>query len=606
MNKDIFPRVSLKVMVNKHILLIVALFLCLTSHVWATNWYVSQGGGGTKDGKTAANAWSLASLNSTGWSSMSAGDTLYIIGIVNGIAFNVKKSGITNSYFTIAGYDSTSGFDQTYHKDSTLSWSYNSSTGVYSLSKPAPISTSIGGFAEMAIGDSPANWTMITKGTAVPDANTAAGTAYYDGSVLYWKPLNGTIAGKTLLVGCINSWYINGQNWLKVENLRFYGGPIFFGYTASQHVWLDNITVDGMGGGTLIMLGQSTHVRLSNSTIKNGIDGLWNNGQTAPVDSYVTIDHNVFTNFKGGNDSHCIGLYNGGQRWTIEYNDLSYANTGITAYGEFINNNIIRYNYIHNMEGSRANGVGYSRGYGIGFEGNILSGETRTGNYVYGNVVSHCTGVSGGMPAWGIHAKFTDANNYIYNNTVYDCSPNYYLSSITVGGVAKPAAVTFKNNISYEPNNSSPGYQKHITVTSSVASNANFAMDYNLYYPDAGTLFQYAGCSYNFSNWRAKSQMDTHSPIPSEPLFTNASGSYARSLDFILQNTSPAVNKGDNAAWSGKPDIYYLTGSTAITDSAGKIVAPGGIVNIGACEATPALSKTSSTINVPGNLRIAN
>lgn len=68
------------------------------------------------------------------------------------------------------------------------------------------------------------------------------------------------------------------------------------------------------------------------------------------------------------------------------------------------------------------------------------------------------------------------------------------------------------------------------------------------------------------------------------------SGPYTRAWtdtsDYSLQSSSPCRNAGLNTVWSGTANVTDYAGKR-ITDSAGNVVAPGGIVDIGAYEFKP-------------------
>lgn len=64
----------------------------------------------------------------------------------------------------------------------------------------------------------------------------------------------------------------------------------------------------------------------------------------------------------------------------------------------------------------------------------------------------------------------------------------------------------------------------------------------------------------------------------SDPLFVNQSGA-----NYQLRTGSPAINAGLNSVWTGTASVNDIAG-TPITNSAGTIIAPGGVVDIGAYE----------------------
>jgi hypothetical protein len=509
----------------KKILCIIAiLFLpLLPCTLSATTWYTSQDGVGTKDGSSVDNAHPWSGI----FSHTQAGDTLEIIGCVQNMS--IGTSGTSAGYFNIKGYDSSSCIQLGIVYDSTdVGWSVIDEFGAYSIAytldgKGAAEFTTANGIVS--------GYTILTNAGKVPDGDWVAGNYYTDteNNIFYWKPYT-TNTGKSVIIEAQQDIDFNEKTWVKLSDIKIYGGSILILDAVSTNVWIDNIFLDNFDAGYAVMLG-ANDFRLSNSTITNGVEGLWN---FAGTEDNIRIDHNIFTNFTGGNDSHCIGIYKGGTNWVIENNDLSYANTGITVYNmedlSPLTGIVIRYNYIHNTEGARsAGGGGFNRGYGIGFEGSITTVAFRTDNYIHNNLVTDCSGSN----AFGISLHFPKgANNYVYNNTVNNCSPNYYIS-YTPGS---PGG-TLKNNISY--NYATGTY--HILVNAN-ADQSGLDFDYNLYYPDDAAAFHLGSNSYTFANWKTAiaaasiAGADAHS-LSSDPLFVSAT-------DFSLQSGSPARNAG--------------------------------------------------------------
>ena len=71
-----------------------------------------------------------------------------------------------------------------------------------------------------------------------------------------------------------------------------------------------------------------------------------------------------------------------------------------------------------------------------------------------------------------------------------------------------------------------------------------FICDYNIYWNSTFTTpFYLSGANSNWTAWNVRGY-DTHSINNTDPLFLNKSGLYSESSDFILQGTSPAINKG--------------------------------------------------------------
>lgn len=75
----------------------------MTVNLFATDWYVKNGGSGSNNGTSWANAWT--SFSSISWGSISAGDRLFIDGgadsVVYNMTMNIQASGTWNNYIQI-------------------------------------------------------------------------------------------------------------------------------------------------------------------------------------------------------------------------------------------------------------------------------------------------------------------------------------------------------------------------------------------------------------------------------------------------------------------------------------------------------------------------
>lgn len=71
--------------------------------------------------------------------------------------------------------------------------------------------------------------------------------------------------------------------------------------------------------------------------------------------------------------------------------------------------------------------------------------------------------------------------------------------------------------------------------------------------------------------------------IDETTVFTDVTIADRTDYDFSLKKGSPCIQVGDNAVWSGTANITDYIG-TSITDGAGTIDAPGGVVDMGAYE----------------------
>lgn len=172
------------------------------------------------------------------------------------------------------------------------------------------------------------------------------------------------------------------------------------------------------------------------------------------------------------------------------------------------NGNIIRYNIVHDQHY-----VSVDSG-GIRFDGDA-SVAFGSGNLAYYNVVYN--------ERYGLHALNTPNGGAFYNNTIY----NSTVYGIMLDG-ASANGVIVKNNI------------VHTAGTSLIYNHdsINSVIDYNCYYPATGTLFNWNGTSYNFTNWKSNSSKDANS-LNVDPLFVSTV-----TPDFQLQAGSPCINAG--------------------------------------------------------------
>lgn len=601
MKKNYFLRSNFRAKNAWQLFFILFLLLCLSFPALAANWYVSQYGAGKKDGTSVENAWQATNTETTAplckgigcinWDNMGAGDTLYIIGTLHNITtFPVLTSGSRDNYFTISGYDAKSGIVLGAEKTYNL-WSGPDAYGAFSIS----YTPTVVGAIEWMTEDGPLTNTKLINAGKIPDRTWVEGSYYKDTgtNTVYWKPVGGSISGKTVTFDATLSIDISNIDWVKVVRLKHYLTKYSIGQTApASHIWLDNLKIQNIASIAIQVnftrktLG-SDYGKITNCTISDAQNGIYflSAGNEYNND-YWLISRNIITNIHTSPDSHGIGIQCGSNN-IIEHNDISYTNTGITMWcgkKTVMNNNIIRYNHIYNSETARGDG----RAQGIGWEGTNTTSTSMTGNYIYYNIIHDCGGA-------GIRPKFIDSANYVYNNTVRNCNPNFYFQGVSayypIGGV-------IKNNLSVDPNGN------HWFI--STYNNGDYSavtINNNLYYPDTETRFSFKGKSYNFANW--KKQLVTGSvneydgrSISSNPLLSNLSGRYSLATDFKPMPGSPAIDRGSNSVWFGKQKIFDVTGSTPITSDSGTIVAPGGTVDIGAYdEAGPAPSP-------PNNLKV--
>jgi len=129
---------------------------------------------------------------------------------------------------------------------------------------------------------------------------------------------------------------------------------------------------------------------------------------------------------------------------------------------------------------------------------------------------------------WGIGISSGAASNKIYNNTI---------EAVSAGGIMVTGDVgngnLFKNNIVY-----TTGY--HCFRVDS-GGETNLESDYNCFYSSSGgDILRWLGTDYDTSEWtdyKAASNQDAHSPSPSDPLFTDLA-----SDNYTLESSSPCID----------------------------------------------------------------
>ena len=177
--------------------------------------------------------------------------------------------------------------------------------------------------------------------------------------------------------------------------------------------------------------------------------------------------------------------------------------------------NIVRYNYIHDIDTS-----------GIEYGGE----DDGTSNVqIYGNVIAN---VGRSAPQYGTYwggirlnrKQTATAPSRVHNNVIYNADVSFYLYT-------KSDHYLINNNIS-----SNPRSDKHVIADFGMLHNI---FDHNLYFGGTNN-FRLSHRDHNFAEWKNLAGQDAHSPI-ADPKFVNRG-----SGDFRLERGSPAINAGLN------------------------------------------------------------
>lgn len=191
---------------------------------------------------------------------------------------------------------------------------------------------------------------------------------------------------------------------------------------------------------------------------------------------------------------------------------------------------------------------------------------------IYYNLVYACDGP-------GIAVNMSNNVN-IFNNTLYGNCQNSsgalnYKTELKIIGTTPgdTTNVVVKNNIAQATKSSTYA----ILLDANTYGMVGLNITNNVWYTAAANWYYWNNAGGNvLATWNALTGVGTD--LNADPLFFNAAG-----VDFRLGSGSPAVHTGDNTPWSGTASVVDYIG-TSITDSAGSIVVPGGLVSIGAYE----------------------
>ncbi|OPZ22809.1 MAG: hypothetical protein BWZ10_00239 [candidate division BRC1 bacterium ADurb.BinA364] len=231
-------------------------------------------------------------------------------------------------------------------------------------------------------------------------------------------------------------------------------------------------------------------------------------------------------------DAHAVGVQNG-IGFVIQNNRIWNTGEAICFWsGNYdMKENVIRHNYIKDVR-VIPNGTG---GHGISISNSVAAGR-RTGYRIYGNIIVN-TGL-GATEDWhgcGLSLVIKDYIE-IYNNVIVNA--NTQRAAIRLdAGLENPVQGSIHNNIIINPQS------RFLHLLGNTSTPWNLACDNNIYFPNADKPggFYGKGCIGSFREWQTKTSFDQNS-LTSDPQF--ASPSMQELEDFLLQETSPAIDSG--------------------------------------------------------------
>jgi hypothetical protein len=250
------------------------------------------------------------------------------------------------------------------------------------------------------------------------------------------------------------------------------------------------------------------------------------------VTNCVIKDNILFYTSRPSKETDAVGisLYNA-DNMTIEGNEIfngpvGSSGGGILFYSQGTNkvrNSIVRNNWIYDWD------------KGINLYTNAIDGDI---SFINNIIYSHFRPFVG-------QAGTISYNIFIYNNTFLTKSvgPQPYVIDFVGSGevtIAESESLTIMNNIFGFTSTTKAGM--YIQAPAKIYGSLN--CDFNLFWNSTNAKpFILKGSNHNWKGWH-KYEFDKHGIYNTDPLFTNSSAEYSKKSDFILQKTSPAINKG--------------------------------------------------------------
>ena len=329
--------------------------------------------------------------------------------------------------------------------------------------------------------------------------------------------------------------------------------------------------------------GYVTGVTISGNTIYGNDDGIraWAISGASGDDDYSS-DITVYNNDIYNNDDYGLRLDEITDRdgvTTVSYNTI--YNNGLNPGTEASNGlwlgaaagAIVEYNEVYNNH--TGTGAGFYDGMGIWIDHGSDSCTVRY-NEVYNNTdvfdkAPFGAGTQGNSA--GI-AVYDSTNAVIHHNLVYGNTTGLRLSLDASAVVYNNVFAGNRIGISYKGTLAGNIFKNNIIANNDLEGDGE-TDNWGFYYSPSYTETPVSDYNNLYNNQQnSAAHVVGNNSLTSDPLLT---------VTYSIQSNSPAKDAGDNSVWSGTANVLDYDG-TAITDSGGDIVAPGGIVDFGALE----------------------
>ncbi len=561
------------------------------------------GGYGPSDGSTYNTAWN--GLSAIEWPNVTAGDTVYLCGTHKtfyGTNLAVAASGTAGSPIVISGScPGNSGTDNgalfaVHAEISPASWSGPDANGLYTTSYVGctppflleregtfPLSPSHPGTRQRWARDDFAN----------PFANLENWTpGSFDqdgcGGTIYYKPATPGASPGTVYTGCVGPVQITNRSYVTIRDLALYSSIVQSAINLhnADHIVIENNDIQ-WGSDNIVIEDDSDNGIIRNNRIHDTTGtGIYflsgsDNTITTSNDRWLVQNNEIYNvspqcqwcgvTSGGTGDRHAIGVQGGGNNNIFEFNHIHHSGgDGIVIYnqsgapgGNAQRDNIIRYNYIHDVKDLHplclSGGPVICQPQGgiwLGSDATPADPDTITGNIVHHNVLVRINGIAlrtkSTKPASGYTWKFL-------NNTIIDsgiglelCLFNAAISPFRLGGAE------FRNNIIYDSVPGSGNLHLRGNLQTLAMDVSGYGMSNNIYYPNGPERFKWdkrTSSKSDYAGWTALSGIVEAGSLTSNPQFIEdaTSGDFAwagtpivipESGNFQLTTASPALDSG--------------------------------------------------------------
>ncbi len=441
----------MKISSLKSFCILVLLFTPALTYAANQSYYVTQAGSGSRDGSSAANAWSVSNFNSSGnWSTneistkIDPGDTVYFSGKIT-TSIRPAGSGMPGKYITLDGYK-------------------------------AGNATPLNGEDTAA-----ALITTVNDITSAPD-NVSYAAIYAEGT----DYLNiQDFRAKSCVAGII----VSGSNYVYVkrnyiETIR--NEAIAVTKLASEICKFVTIGGSAADGNFVRNAGWTTN---------------YNSRDPKMINLYkhqdVIFSYNkVYGSGLSGDYTSNIMEVHESDRTLIEYNDLADPKIesviSLKEYGP--KNVIVRFNKIHGAPNGGVNCGGDSRGggsvdgayiYGNEIYGNMFGIQVRLGAkniYIWNNIIRDNTRWGAGVFGFGGQPDNVRIYNNVFSKNTFDYteSPGLNRTGLYVGDVGSNGVIAMNNLFSDNRINPDNNYYHQVYIASNIASRVN--LEHNTYY----------------------------------------------------------------------------------------------------------------------------